>query len=250
MKGLIEQRDAARGEVQGFKDRAERFDGLMTYINKSGLQPDQVNQGFEVMSTLVRAQTDPAAAQRALEMLTPVVMQLQQSLGTELPEDLANEVRQGYISQVRARELSQLRGTSQMYQLSAQQREQQLAQHQEAAQRQEQHQGISTAVSEWERAWKASDPDYAVKQPLVMEAVELELLRMQRAGQSPATAQDAVAMAQKVRQTVETRIKGFRPRQQQKFNDPLSTDSGGNGRTAAEPKSMLEAMTLAARGSA
>jgi hypothetical protein len=249
VKGLIEQRDAARSESEGLKDKAGRFDGLMGYINKSGLAPEQVNQGFEVMSTLVKARTDPAAAQRALEMLTPLVTQLQQLLGSELPEDLADDVRRGYISQVRARELAQLRGTSQMHQASAHEREQQLTQERETAQRQELGRTISTSVSEWERAWKASDPDYAAKQPLVQESIELELHRRAQAGNPPQSAQDAIGLAKKARESVEARLRTFRPKQQ-RISDPLSADSGGNGRTAAEPKSMLEAMTLAARGSA
>lgn len=248
VKHLIEQRDTARSEAEGLKDKAGRFDGLMEYVNTSGLSPQEVNQGFTVMSTLVKARTDPAAAQQALEMLSPLVTELQQTLGTELPEDLANEVRQGYISQARARELSQLRSTSRMHQLGAQQSDERARQQQQAAEHQNVTRVTSEAVSEWERAWQASDPDYAAKQPLVAEAIELALRRRDN---PPSTAQEAVDLAKKARESVETRIRTFRPPQKKRLDDPLSTDGAGSrGTTAAEPKSMLEAIDRAIQGSA
>jgi hypothetical protein len=100
-------------------------------------------------------------------------------------------------------------------------------------------------VSEWENKWAASDPDYKAKQSLVQEKIELGLMRLRNSGQ-PITRQSVLKLANDSKTAVEAQLKSFTPRKQQVNPIP---NGQGSAQATPQPKTMLEAVRMAARGS-
>lgn len=218
-------------ELKDLRPKAEMADQLQGYMQQAGLSVQEVNAGFELMNLM---KNDPA---KALEQLQPYVQSLQSYTGERLPDDLRQDVEDGYITEERAKELARYRNETTHSKARAEQAQQETRQQQ--AQRQSQD--ISSAVSDWERSWQQSDPDYATKQARVLEKIELKMLR---GSQAPQSSQDAIKLCEDARKEVEQELSRFRPQKRQQ------TPVSGQAQVASnpEPQSMQDAMRMAARG--
>lgn len=240
VKQLLDERNTAREEVDGLKDKAGRFDQVVETVTRHGLTSSEVDQGFEMMGLLVKARTDPGAAKQALEALGGYVQQLQHVTGDVLPADLAQEVQQGLISEQRAKELAASRQGQQMAQRRHEQ-DSEAQQQRDAAQRMN---DVSTAVSKWESQWQASDPDHAVKLPLVQSAIEAAVSSALLRGDK-ITAQDALKIANDAKAKVDAQLATFRPKPKPVASAP---NSGGMTAPTPEPASMFDVVRSAVGG--
>lgn len=201
MRQLLDQRDEARREIESLKPAAERMERITEYVANAGLDSQEVNTGFEIMRMMKQ---DPV---KALETLTPYYQALQQAVGEVLPEDLNLEVQEGRISEERARELSRSRSREAL----ARQASEQAAARAEALQSQQQVETVArqaqAAVSAWEQKWSSSDPDYPAKSARVMEKIQLEMLRREKAGMARPTPEEAVQISQKALDAVNAELK-------------------------------------------
>jgi hypothetical protein len=202
--------------------------GLKSYMTEAGLSIDEVNTGFEIMKNI---KENPQAA---LEALMPYIEQMETSTGRRLSADIQERVDEGYLDEESAREMSQLRSREQLATEASQRAAAQAQQIQQQQQVQQHATNVSGAVSEWETQWSSSDPDYKLKQPKVMEKIELYLLK----NGAPSSREHAVQIAEECRKSVNNELLQFRPRKGSV--NPIT--GGSSPKSTPEPKSLMEAM--------
>ena len=164
----------------------------------------------------------------------PYIEQMETSTGRRLSADIQERVDEGYLDEESAREMSQLRSREQLATEASQRAAAQAQQIQQQQQVQQHATNVSGAVSEWETQWSSSDPDYKLKQPKVMEKIELYLLK----NGAPSSREHAVQIAEECRKSVNNELLQFRPRKGSV--NPIT--GGSSPKSTPEPKSLMEAM--------
>ncbi len=236
MRATIAELNAKVQEVEQYKPAAETLANIQGFCEKANLGRDDVNNMFAIAEAV---RNDP---ERGLQMLIPVVNQLMEVVGAVLPADLQEKVEAGEISPQYAQELSRLRSrdvrTKGMQEYTAEQ--QRFTEHKNSVRQMAEATG--KAVSDLERQWQASDPDYRVKSTMVSDRIELELRKRQEKGNPPKNAEEAVALAKEVKASVDAYFKQFFPKK-----SPVNTVLGVGTSTASTPapKTMLEAVKQA-----
>jgi|TARA_R100000458_G_scaffold13085_2_gene10924 hypothetical protein len=218
---MISERDA-------YKQSHEELLGLKNYMTEHGLTSDEVTLGFDIMKNIKH---NPQAA---LEALAPFIQEMEVQTGVRLSPDIQERFDEGYIDEESARELSQSRSREQLAQQASQRAAAQAQQIQQQQQLDAHANEVSGAVSEWERGWSSNDPDYKLKQPKVMEKIELHLLK----NGAPQTKEDAVQIAEACRKAVDNEFRQLRP---QKGNVTPVT-GGSSPKSTPEPQTLMEAM--------
>jgi hypothetical protein len=231
---LLDRTKTLTSDIEAMRPKVESYERLEQFVTSRGLSETEVADGFELMG-LVKTRPDVALAR-----LEPLVAQLRQITGQTLPPDLAEQVRLGYVTEQAAQELSQLRAKSNL--TSAQLQQQQQQSEQERLQR-ERTEAISTAKdagTAWETAKRQSDPDWNLKQDRIHELVELELRRRSSEGQPMPNKVQTIEMLDGIYDRVTKEVKRFQPRPS--AVEPPVRGGRQSSETAAEPKSLLEAV--------
>lgn len=231
---LLRDRVDRDRKIEELSPKAEQFEKIAGFVESAGLSKDEVNDGFGVMADLKNAPL------RAYERLKPIMAQLAIMAGEgPLPQDLQQEVAYGRITEAHARELVKAR--SQNTQTSGElgrQRERDRVQREQDDHRKSVDE-VSTAVSDWERSKEKADPSWKLKQPRVMEIVELEIARRQRTNPNYfPTKKEALEFSDAALKKVETEFKSLAPKPRE--IRPV-TPGAGSTRSSAAPSSMLEA---------
>lgn len=230
-RGLVETVKKAEARASELEPKAAQFDVITKQIRETGLDQADLNVGFGIMTAMKRGDTFGAMAQ-----IEPIYKRLLELTGGVLPKDLADEVEAKVMPETRARELATARAAAaQTAQLG-----QRAAQEAEARQAQELTAGVVNAVNEWEKGKAATDPDWKLKSPLIMQALRLSLVE----GNRPKTTQDAVKMAESALAEVERTTRAFRPAPKA-IKAPLSSGVGASSRSQAQPKNMLDIVNAA-----
>jgi len=218
--------------IETLTPRAEAFDQLQTYVREAGLDTDEVNEGFAVMRAM---KNDP---ERVIPVLEGYLERLRAATGHTLTPELKQKVSQGYVDEATALELSR-----------TQSREARAAAAADAAlKRAEEIQGESkaeatkrdvvAAVSEWDKRWSTSDPDYTLKVDRVKKDIRAHVLEFG----PPATSQQAVEIAEKIRKDIDAEFKKLAPHRKPVQPSP----AGGSSASATpSPKSSLDVVNLA-----
>lgn len=225
MRGKIQTQTALLKE---YAPKVEFYDHFHTTMRESGLNADEANTGFNIMALM---KNNPAQAWTALK---PYVDALQAMVGETLPDDIRKDVEEGRITEDRAKELAKLRGTATHSQDALKRTKEQS----EADAKAQAVTAIRSAVSEWEAQWRASDPDYAKKQPFVDEYVRAHIAQ----NGPPKSPADATELAKAARKAVEDRISAIAPQK------PPAVAPGTNGSSATArpaPKSSLDVVSMA-----
>lgn len=235
----IENLTAARrerdGQIAELEPKAKQFDQMLRFIGDSNLSLDEVNEGFEVMRLLKH---DPL---KAWDRLKPIVDQLLPMIGAVLPEELQRAVNEGQITEAHARELALSRSKAAVSDAQLRQRDSQDEQRRHAAAFQESQGRVHSSIAEWEKSKAGSDPDWKLKQPRVMEKVQLETLRRQRQDPNFVWSPDeALKFAEEGVKQVNEEFRRFAPKP--KPLNPI-TDAAST-RSEARPASLLEAARL------
>lgn len=232
MEQLLHQRNEATRERDAFAGDAQAFRTLRDFMDDAGLDKDEVNAGFEIMRL---TKNDPA---RALELLMPVVNDLRRLTGHVLPPELQAKVEAGNLSEEDARALSVARSETALEKKRREDTERKTAEKNEQTARETHVHAVASAVSDWERSWSGSDPDYKAKQPRVAELMKLEVYEKGY----PASPQDAVARMKAIRAKVDAEFAKFAPRKAP-VNPPA--DGGASSLANRKPQSSLDAINLA-----
>lgn len=235
IRTLVSERNAARSEIESYKQSAQAYETIVERVKGTGASAQQVDQAVEMLRAI---NSDPA---RAFQMLQPIYQQLEQFVGNRLPSDLQERVDGGYIDEDSAKELARLRNANQFTEQRHQQFQQSVQQSQQEQSLNGLKQAIGKASTDWDSDWKANDPDYQRKMPLVMAEIKAQIA--ERGGiQSP---QEAIAIANKALSNVNEALQGIIPAKRE-----VKTVTGGfsSGNAAPKPRSPLEATRLALGG--
>lgn len=244
LKVQLQQLDSVKQEVASFKDRAERFDMVSNFVQQNGLESQEIDTGFAIMAAIANASKFGGDPQAALDLLTPYVTHLQSLTGSVMPDDLQKKVDEGYLDLETAQDIAKLRAENNRVKQTANVAQQRAENVQQLSQQEQQQKvvgGIMDAVTKWEKNWKDSDPDYAIKQADVMMLVE----NLQNKHGKPRTVEDALYLANFAKEKVDEKYKNLLPKKNE-----LRTVTGGNvkGTPVPQANNVKDAVQLALQG--
>lgn len=219
-KQLVAQRNQ-------FREGAQQYEKVQTFLAENGVTADEAAD-FLVVRALMKH--NPAEAWKQLK---PLVQKLLVDAGEVLPPDLKQRVQQGEITQAAAIELSRLRAMQESSR-RAQTAEAEMAQKRQQA---EHVRSIQQSVATWEQVTRQRDPDFDAKS----EALQKEILWMQKRDGMPKTPEDARKMVEAAYRTVSTTMQ--RPAKQQVR--PMTGGRVASGQPTAAPKTMLDVVRAA-----
>lgn len=226
---LVSERVKAEAEVSALKPKAEQYDLITRQIRETGLDKADLDVGFGIMTALKKGDLFGARAK-----LMPIYEQVMRLTGGVLPKDLADEVEAKAITEARARELATARAAAE-----ANANRVTLAQQEhEARQTQTLTASVVDSVNAWEKAKAAIDPDWKLKSPLIMQALQLSLAQ----GNRPKSPQEAIAMADAALAEVNERTRAFRP-PPKAVKAVVGNGGGASNRNQAAPKTMLDVVS-------
>ena len=217
-------------ERDSYKSRADQYGKIENYMQSTGLQPQEVAEGFYVMS-LIR--NNPIEAYKVLH---GHLQKLAPKVGAILPKDIEEKVDLGSLDAESAKELAQARARANV--LTEQQSR--LIAEQQTKQEQERRDSARSAVVAWETSIKQRDPDYSAKQQFIRDRVRLMLAQGE-----PSTPQEAVDIVEKAYAEVTEQMLKIMPRPQQARQVVSSSSSSVSAQP--QPKSLLDVIRQAAR---
>lgn len=229
---LLRERDT-------YRPKAEQFDKIEQFMGANSLNHNEVAEGFAIMAAI---KNDPTAAWKMLE---PVVVNLKKAIGEILPDDLQKRVEEGAIDETSAQELARTRNEKAL----ADERAKRTV---ERANTDENKRLVTARMSEvnrWEAETQAKDPDYARKQPMVLDRIKVLMQDLKTQGVDPETLtpQEALQVAQKAYSDVSAYIKPLVPKR-----PAIGRVPSGNSSTSAtpQPQSLRDVIAAAARAGA
>ena len=165
-KALVTEKNRYKAERDGFRQDAERYQNVQSFIDSHGLQAEEA-ANLLLIGGLMK--TNPAEAWR---LMKPAVQNLLVAAGEVLPPELQQQVQAGQMSAEAAIEVSRARAalaSQQAYARFEQERQQRSAWQSTAT-------AIQTAASEWEAERTRKDPNFGTKlEPLMKEVAYLQL---------------------------------------------------------------------------
>lgn len=204
-------------------------------VKTAGLSSEEFMSGVKIMEVM---RNDPA---RAFELLSPIYRQLEAIVGVQLPPDLAQQVQEGKVTQEVAQELSRSRADRAI----AAARQTESANREEESQIQSQRaalgDSVATAVTNFENNWKSRDADYHLKSTLWNEKMQLRMGK----GWLPASAEEAIKVADECKKEVDEYLKKLRPTRQ--AITPPPSDVGTSTGSKPAPATFLDAVKGALR---
>lgn len=230
-KEVLQERDALR-------EPAEQYGKITAFMQATGLQPEEVAEGFEVMAMLKSGA--PEDLTKALDYFERNTAELRKMLGVELPEDLRTKVDDGFISAEDATALARSRAEAELLRGQSERERQAREEAAAHAARQQAAAGVTNAVVEWEARQKASDPDYAKK----AELVELKARALMLKEGPPATPEAAVQLVEKALKEVNGLFKAAAPSRQ-----PIAPMPAGKSvETTPQPQNLRDVVRGALAG--
>jgi hypothetical protein len=244
LKQAAHELESLKQATPELQDKADRFNVVADFVAKNSLEGNEVDTGFQVMAAIKQATAFGGDPNIALEVLLPIVSQLQALSGNSMPPDLQKKIDEGYIDDETAKEIAQLRANNyrtKQQATAATARVESVNTQTQQIQQQQLVQNMVSEVTKWESNWKSSDPDYARKQPLVEAKVAL----LQSRHGTPQNVEQALYLANFAKDEVEKELKGLVPRKEE-----IRTVTGGNQKGALAPKanSTQDAVMQALRG--
>lgn len=246
IRELVDRRKAAESqvaerdqEIQQLRPQAEQMDKLVGFMQTNSIEPEHLNN---VMSITALIQT--GKYEDALQAVGPIYKQLLDLTGNILPQELQAEVEAGYITRDRAMELHRSRKAGE----NATQREQANVERTQREREQRENTDRINMMANTGDAWasekKTSDPDWSTKQALVTDEIELQLRRISTSSPNelPRDAAGVRKLLDKALETVEGRLKQFRPTPQQ--IDPLRAKPASAG-ARSKPATYMDAINQA-----
>lgn len=229
---LLTQRAELRGQVEAQKPEVEFAQQLKGYLTRHQLSPEDANLLLGVGAALRRGDY-----QAFLEGVMPYVEVARQSLGQTFAPDLQAKVEDGSMTEDAAKELTRARLEAHRARVDADTQRQERTDEQQQA-----HvSAVRSAVVDWETGIRSRDPDFARKEASVKRVAQ-GIMAEEGPPQSAAAAVQIVQRAyDEVSKLVTASVPAPKPTRQ--TPSAISVPSLG---AAPEPRSMLEAVRLAA----
>lgn len=232
-KAQVEERDQRLADLE---PKAKNYDGIVNFARSAGMTQEYVGDLFHMGKLMLE---DPIGFHEAFK---DQWAQIELKAGVRLPPDLQQQVQAGKLTPEAAKEIARHRATAEQsttaLQRHTQRTEQERREAEEARQREEierQSQAIGNSVSGWERQWKGSDPDYAIKQPYVRDRIENRMLK-----ERPQTTEAVLKLCNEVKEQVTKELRAHLSRQRTTINTPPS--SGTSVETQGQPRNVLDAV--------
>lgn len=238
---VIAERDNARNELKSFEPIKE-------IINNSGLSNEDFAATMQLGADYNRVMSGEKDPIDLLNMLVPIVQNLQSVAGFILPGDLQKAVQEGQISKEYAQDLAKQRIAS----AAAENRTQKLLAAQEAEKQRAQNQQIEItrqnvhkATNDWEAKQKSIDPDYEQKRQLVYNNISAVIAQKTLAGQR-VSPQEAIQICDASYEKVNEYLSGVLPRR----NGGNRSMPGGapSSKIVVKPATRKDAIAAALRG--
>jgi hypothetical protein len=195
---VLGERDTLKAQLEEVAPKIERLDYIDNFCSTNGLAPEEVAQGYTIMAALKACQSGRGDPAKALDMLRPFV---------------------GSLLSMTGEILSRLRQGQQFQQKSEEQRQQEAWQGHVNS--------VVQQVNSWNTAQKSADPDWSVKEPLVLNAIQVAI---QQQGY-PRTVEDAKAICAAALEGVEKHLAPLRPKRPAK----APVKGGNNGTQKFDP---------------
>lgn len=243
-RDLVERRKAAESQVaeiqqelEAIRPKAERMDELLGYMQANNIPPDHLNNALSITAMINKGNYASA-----IPVLESLLSQVKAAAGEVLPPDLQREVELGYITENRAKELHKSRLAGERAQQSAEEQRRQFEAERQRAEVSTLVETVTRAGDAWSAEKAKSDPDWNLKRDRVQEKVELELRRLGPEGY-PRSAEAVRQVLEQALEKVEAEIRRYRPAPKQIDSSP--TGGSASPRSAAQPKSLMEAVDMA-----
>lgn len=230
---LREKAQVVEQERDQYRQGHEQFEAIQGFMQQNKLQVQDVSQALRIAAAI---NNDPA---KAAEMLQPIVESLHKYTGEILPEDLKQRVETGELSEQDARDLVKTRNENARLSRQSTQQAREREQQQTQAHVQRARQAMANAATNEQARIVKTDPDYAKKESLIRD--KLEVLIHQR---QPRTADEAAALVREAHQAVTKQLKSVLGRRESRPS-PSSADSGKSRTAPREPETMQEAIAQA-----
>jgi len=186
----------------GFKQDAERYNNVQTFLDNQGLSADEAADGLLIMGLM---KNNPVEAWKRLK---PTIQNLLVAAGEVLSPDLQQLVQDGKMDQAAALEVSRARAG-----VAASQAQQSFSERRNADQRQREATGqIISAAEDWETRRRRNDPNFDAKQT----ALQKEILFLQQTEGRPNTPQGVREQLDKAYKAVNEQFRPTAPAQQRK----------------------------------
>ena len=226
---VLEERKQYKEQVESLGKIQQDLASIEQQAKQYGLTQDQVNNWYAMP---VMLNSDPS---KAIELLTDFVSELKARHGFDLPDDLRQKVEEGYIDEETARRVARSEAEAR----EAQRRREvdsEEAQRQAAIHRSQQ---ITTAVNEFERSLRESDPDYGQKERFVRDRVRA--IREER--WIPESPEQAIAWVKEAVGDINEQFASLKPKRRE--TRAISGRSRSGSGKPAPPASMFEAVANA-----
>ncbi len=238
---VIAERDKVRNELK-------EFEPVREIIKNSGLSNDDFAATLQLGADYNRVMSGEKDPVELLNLLVPIVQNLQSVAGFILPGDLQQAVQEGQISKQYAQDLAKQRIAS----AAAENRTQKLIAAQQAEEQNRQNQQIEVtrqnvhkATNDWEAKQKSIDPDYEQKRQLVYNNISAVIAQKTLAGQR-VSPQEAIQICNASYEKVNGYLSGVLPRR----NGGNKSMPGGapSSKIVVKPATRKEAIAAALRG--
>jgi hypothetical protein len=231
-RDLVKEKNTYKAQLSEYESDAKQFREIQGFMQANGLSAEEVAQSLDMLAKMKKG--DPT---QAYETLRGQLDQLELATGKRLPPELEEKVDQGYIDRETAQELYRQQAEAERRAYAAQTQLERANQNDQRAQ----VTAMANAVSAWEQATKATDPDFELKAELVKDRVRAYVANHG----VPRTAEDALRVSKEAYDTVTQTLLKVRG-----DKAPMRTTVGGktNGSAAPEPKSLLEVIRRASAG--
>lgn len=216
-------------ERNSFREDAQRYQNVQSYLDQNGLTADEAADGLEIMGLM---KVDP---QKAWEKLKPIVQNVLVAAGEILPDDLAQRVQAKELTREAALEVSRSRAA-----LKARDARQEFdARRGQRTASVEAQRAVTNAVEAWEADRRVKDPNFDAKLPRIQEKIAF----LHATEGRPKDAEGAKAQLKKAYDAVNKELgaNAAAPRPQQR-KPAVSMVRGGQvaGNARPEPKSTLD----------
>lgn len=150
--------------IKALEPRARTLDDLSNFLSQNNLGKEDFQSALSIMQAV---RNDPA---KALELLQPIVGELENLVGVRLPPELQAKVDSGELTAEHALELSRARGGERLARSKAESYEQRNAREAEdrrTGDEKAQLDAVVNAINAAEQEWTKRDPDAAKLRPLL-----------------------------------------------------------------------------------
>lgn len=239
-KALVEDRNSFKAKaadletrVEELKRPADQYARIEQFMQANEISTEEMVNLFKLAAL---TKSDP---KEALSAIQPLVTELYERTGRILPEDIRKDVEEGRITEDRGRELAEARADKAESERRAARAEGRATSIEQSSEDERRSGALAATLVDWEAAIKEKDPDFAVKEELIADRCRTIIATK---GQ-PKTPAEMKAVLDQAHEDVTAHLRKVMPKRPEIRRSPESPSSLN---ATAVPKSLLEAVSLAA----